>query len=88
MGHLHVGPFGTRSPRGLPQGFRPRPLLFIIYTSDLSTLLAFQAMLAQLYADDVQGNPGLPARPTLPRLKRCCGALGTGCRQIASALSP
>ena len=30
------------------------PLLFIVYTSDLASLLASHALLAQLYADDVQ----------------------------------
>src|SRR5688572_31616197 len=41
-------------PYGLRQGSVLGPLLFIIYTSDLASLLASHAMLAQLYADDVQ----------------------------------
>src|SRR6218665_528852 len=42
------------APFGLPQGSVLAPLLFIIYTSDLASLLASHALLAQLYADDVQ----------------------------------
>src|SRR6218665_1230147 len=68
----------TPAPYGLPQGSVFGPLLYIIYTSDLASLLASYAVLAQLYADDVQAqefstsewndfDSGLPA---LPRLRR------------------
>jgi len=42
------------APYGLPPRVYPGPLLYIIYTSDIAFLLASQAMLGQLYADDVQ----------------------------------
>src|SRR5678816_3985914 len=41
-------------PYGLPQGSVLGPLLYIIYTSGLSTLLAESQAQGQLYADDIQ----------------------------------
>src|SRR6218665_739881 len=46
--------FWVPAPFGHPQGSVLAPLLFIIYTSDFASLLASHALLAQLYADDVQ----------------------------------
>src|SRR6218665_162280 len=42
--------YNIPAPFGLPQ----RPIIFVIYTSDIVSLLASHALLAQLYADDVQ----------------------------------
>ena len=42
------------APYGLPQGSVLGPLLYIIYTSGLSTLLAESRAQGQLYADDIQ----------------------------------
>src|SRR6218665_1225911 len=68
------------APFGLRQGSVLAPLLFIIYTSDLASLLASHALLAQLYADDVQAYQHCrtsDAAPTAQAMSIAMEALGT-----------
>jgi len=53
---LHGGPWvhEVPPPVWLPQGSVLVPLLYIIYTADLGSLLAAAAVLGQSYADDLQ----------------------------------
>ena len=82
------------APYALPQGSVLGPLLYIIYTYDLASLLDTHAVLAQLYADDVQAY-----QHALPRLWRrrdrpgramsiAMEVLGPVCRPIGSASTP
>src|SRR6218665_1938198 len=52
-------------PNGLPQGSGLGPVLYIIHTSNIASLLTSQAMLGQLYADDVQAYQHCPASDAL-----------------------
>src|SRR6218665_2639063 len=51
------------APYGLPQSSILGPLLYIIYTSGLSTLLAETGALGHLYADDIQAYMYIHCRP-------------------------
>ena len=54
--YTECGPWSYKvpAPYGLPQSSILGPLLYIIYTSGLSTLLAETGAQCQLYADDIQ----------------------------------
>ena len=71
-----LGPGPLWSPQGSVLGL----LLYIIYTSDIPSLLASQAMLGQLYADDVQAYQHCPASDalvTVRAMSRTMEALGS-----------
>src|SRR6218665_1697483 len=70
---------------GLPQGSVLAPLLYIIYTSDIASLLASQAMLGQLYADDVQASDALV---TVSAMSRTMEALGSWMSSNRLRLNP
>src|SRR6218665_3391303 len=76
---------------GLPQGSVLGPLLYIIYTSDIASLLAPQAMLGQLYADDVQAYQHCPASDalvTVSAMSRTMEALGSWMSSNRLRLNP
>src|SRR6218665_3794713 len=78
-------------PYGLPQGHVLGPLLYTIYTSDIASLLASQAMLGQLYADDVQAYQHCPASDalvTVSAMSRTMEALGSWMSSNRLRLNP
>src|SRR6218665_278679 len=78
-------------PYGHPQGSVLDPLLYIIYTSDIASLLASQAMLGQLYADDVQAYQHCPASDalvTVSAMSRTMEALGSWMSSNCLRLNP
>src|SRR6218665_3545476 len=79
------------APYGLPQGSVLGPFLYIIYTSDITSLLASQAMLGQLYADDVQAYQHCPASDalvTVSAMSRTMEALGSWMSSNRLRLNP
>lgn len=67
------------------------PLLFIIYISDLASLLSSHAVLAQLYADDVQAYQHCLSSGTVATvwaMSIAMGALGTWMLSNRSASTP
>src|SRR6218665_563196 len=79
------------APYGLPQGSVLGPLLYIIYTSDIASILASQAMHGQLYADDVQAYKHCPASDalvTVSAMSRTMEALGSWMSSNRLRLNP
>ena len=79
------------APYGLPQGSVLGPLLYIIYTSDIASFLTSQAMLGQLYADDVQVYQHCPASDalvTVSAMSRTMEALGSWMSSNRLRLNP
>src|SRR6218665_3440105 len=82
-----LGPGPLWSPQGSVLG----TLLYIIYTSDIASLLASQAMLGQLYADDVQVYKHFPASDahvTVSAMSRTIEALGSWMSSNRLRLNP
>src|SRR6218665_300320 len=46
----------VHGPFGVPQGLVFEPLVYIIYTAEIGSLLSSHGLLHQLYADDVQAT--------------------------------
>ena len=68
-----------------------KAFLYIIYTSDIASLLASQAMLGQLYANDVQAYQHCPASDalvTISAMSRIMEALGSWMSSNRLRLNP
>src|SRR5688572_27536965 len=63
-------------PYGLPQRSVLGPLLYIIYTSEIGSLLTASAVLGHLYADDVQAYLHCLATNTTSAVRTMSQALG------------
>src|SRR6218665_3456012 len=83
-----MGPRGLihpRPPHSLPQGLVLGPLLYIIYTSELGSLLIVHDVLGQLYADDILAYLHCLASNAMAAVRAMTlakGAWWPGCRQI------
>ena len=60
-----------------PQGSVLGPLLYIVYTSEIGTLLTASAVLGQLYADDVQAYTHCFASGAISAIRVMSQALGS-----------
>src|SRR6218665_3921020 len=66
----------TLAPFGLPQGSVLAPLLYLLYTSDIGTLLSSYRVLSQLYADDTQAYFHCPSTSAMGAARTMHQAMG------------
>jgi len=69
---------------GVPQGSVFGPILFIVYTADLVSLIQQHCMSPHLYADDTQINGASGPSDVGALLQKVTGCLTAGCRPIGS----
>src|SRR5688572_11687420 len=63
------------APFGVPQGSVLGPLLYILYTADISSLLRSSGLLHQLYADDIQAYVHCRAADAVASVGLMCRAI-------------
>lgn len=78
------GPLVSRSLFGRLQGFIQGPLLYVLYTADLSHVLSSLKVVPHQYADNTRAN--INGQAAAKKLVETSEALAHGCHPIASDL--